>query len=47
MHHITQFRRDLQSYGLKTAIDNALIIFMKWFIDAKRIQITYNRRNRG
>jgi hypothetical protein len=36
-----QFFIELKQYGLKIALDNALINFTKWFIKAKRIQITY------
>lgn len=37
-----EFIKQTSRYGLRVAIDNWLISFTKWFIGAKRIQITYN-----
>lgn len=31
---------------MKTKIDNWLILFTKWFIGAKRIQITYFKKGK-
>ena len=40
---IKDFLNETKSYGIKIALDNCLISFTKWFIGAKRIQITYRR----
>lgn len=31
----------IKQFGLKIALDDILISFTKWFLGAKRIQITY------
>ena len=33
----------IQQFGLKIALDDTLLSFTKWFIGAKRIQITYRK----
>lgn len=39
-----EFFIQAKQYGLKVALDNALIGFTKWFIGAKRIKITYKNK---
>lgn len=39
-----EFFIQVRDYGLKVALDNALIGFTKWFIGAKRIKITYKKK---
>ena len=34
----------VKEFGLKVALDDLLIGFTKWFIGAKRIEITYPRK---
>lgn len=34
----------IKEFGLKVALDDLLIGFVKWFVRAKRIQITYNKK---
>jgi len=34
----------LKEFGLKITLDNYLISFIKWFLGAKRIQITYMKK---
>jgi len=38
-----EFIKQTKDYGLKVVLDNWLIGFTKWFIRAKRIQITYKK----
>lgn len=42
---IKQFLSDIKDFGLKVALGNQLIVFTKWFIKAKRIQITYFKKH--
>jgi len=37
----------LKEFGPKITLDNYLISFTKWFLGAKRIQITYMKNNFG
>lgn len=39
-----EFIYQLKRYGLKVAVDNVLISFIKWLIKAKRIKITYGKQ---
>lgn len=39
------FTYDLKRYGFKIAMTNKFIEFAKWVVGAKRIQITYYRKN--
>jgi hypothetical protein len=41
-----EFLIEWKEYGLKVALDNTLVNFTKWFIGAKRIKITYFKRNK-
>ena len=41
-----EFLKELTDYGVKIAIGNWLIGFTKWFIGAKRIQITYFKKSK-
>ena len=34
----------IRQWGLKIALDDALLSFTKWFLKAKRIQITYFKK---
>lgn len=36
----------VQEFGLKVALDSAVISFTKWFTGAKRIQLTYKPRGK-
>jgi hypothetical protein len=36
-----EFFREIKNYGFYVAFCNWLICFTKWFIKAKRIQVTY------
>jgi hypothetical protein len=40
-----EFFIQTKQYGFKVAINNWLIGFTKWFIRAKRMQITYWKKN--
>ena len=40
-YEVGLFMWGCQQWGVKTALDNSLISFTKWFLGAKRIQITY------
>lgn len=35
---------EVRHYGLKIALDNLVISFTKWWLKAKRIQISYGRQ---
>lgn len=38
------FVLDWKQFGPKIALDNQLIGFTKWFVRAKRIQLTFKKR---
>lgn len=38
-----EFSHDLKQYGLKIAITNLLINFVKWFAGAKQIILRYKK----
>ncbi len=46
-YEVGLFMWSFQMWGLKTALDNSLINFTKWFTQAKRIQITYFKKKNG
>lgn len=41
--HIGFFYHSVFAFGPKIALDNLLIVFTKWFIGAKRMQISYRK----
>jgi hypothetical protein len=38
-----EFLYEVNKYGFRIAFGNILIGLLKWYLDAKRIQITYER----
>lgn len=40
-----EFLFEIRAFGLRAAVGNVLINFTKWFIGAKKITITYYRKN--
>lgn len=45
MSIIKTFIWEVRNFGLKIALDSRLISFIKWFVKAKRIRISYWRKN--
>ena len=41
---LKEFLIEWKSYGFKTALNNWLIYFTKWFVGAERIDIIYKER---
>ena len=35
-----------KKFGLKVALSNALFVFTKWYLGAKRMKVTYGRQIR-
>jgi len=44
--NMQEFFNQWKCYGFKIALDNSLICFTKWFIGAKRIQISYFKKSK-
>jgi len=44
MMSIKEFINDWKLFGLKIAFGDWLVCFTKWYLKAKRIQITYGHR---
>jgi len=44
MMSLQEFLYEWKRWGFKVACDNWLITFTKFFIEAKRIQITFGKR---
>ena len=40
-NNMKSFIWKIKEFGLKIALDDVLISFTKWFLNAKRLQITY------
>ena len=40
---MSNFIWSLKEFGLKITLDSYLLTFTKWFLKAKRIQITYKK----